>query len=567
MSSLIKILRQKFNFEIVIAYVLLLIITVIFQSIGNKKFFLDELNYLSAPYYDIKGLAKAIVYLASYAVSIGILLIALLQKSVKLLFVFLAYIFLTYLIDTSSQLIGSSSGFTKFDYALFLSEANNVSNLVIFLTEILLALLITTVFTTALLIIRRYIKTRLSVKWLLVMPLLLLPVVIAKMGVHYIAYSSYASPVKVPVIITNYHLTAVDQPPRVLAQNVIPNESKTDNIIFIIDESISGTHLSINGYDRKTTPDLEEFVKQGSITNFGVVNAMGNCSALSQLSIRIGLSPYTKGTETNFVATRTALPTIYQFAKRAGYKTWLIDTQVKQGTLTNHLTIDDLKYVDEYFTNPSRIEDSKRDRNGLERLKNILSQDAAKKKLVVFVKDGAHWPYLWRFPKDKEIFSPVQTTEYEPRVLENKPKLINTYTNVMRYAVNDFLKKYITELNLNNTITFYTSDHGQAFLEPEAKDTLTHCSNYPDPPSSQVTVPLLVIEKREEKKYKPEAGKVYSQHQIFPSILTEMGYSDIETSRYGNTLAIGYPADHKRWFYWSIEGDHSLFQPKNLTAN
>lgn len=567
MHNFIKKIKIKINLDIILTFVVLLTATVVLQSIGNAKFFLDELNYLSAPYYDFLGLAKAGTYMVSYAASVAILLIILLQKSVKIWSLLACYLFFTYFIDTSSQLIGSSNGFTKFDYALFLSEANNVSNLVVFLTEISYGFLIAGIFIIFLFTVRHYIKTRLSAIWLLLIPLFFLPVVVAKMGVHYIAYSSYTAPVKVPVIITNYHLTEVRQLPRILAENIIPGASKSDNIVFIIDESISGTHLSINGYDRKTTPDLEEFVKQGEITNFGVVNSMGNCSALSQLSIRIGLSPYTKGTETNFVATRTTLPTIYQFAKRAGYKTWLIDTQVKQGTLTNHLTIDDLKYVDEYFTNPSRIEDNKRDLNGLARLKNILSQDAAKKKLIVFVKDGAHWPYLWRFPKDKEIFSPVQSTEYEPRVIENKPKLINTYTNVLRYAVNDFLKQYITELNLNNTVTFYTSDHGQAFLEPEAKDTLTHCSNYPDPPSSQVTVPLLVIEKREEKKYKPEAGKVYSQHQIFPSILTEMGYSDTETSRYGNTLALGYPADHKRWFYWSIEGDHSLFQPKKLNAN
>jgi lipid A ethanolaminephosphotransferase len=351
-----------------------------------------------------------------------------------------------------------------------------------------------------------------------------------------------------------------------LAADVLPGQSKTDNLVLIIDESISGTHLTINGYDRNTTPDLEEFVRRGAISNYGVVNSTANCSALSNLTLRIGLSSETKGAATDFVALRRSLPTIYQYAKRAGYKTWLIDAQVKEGTMTNHLTYDDLKYVDEYFTNSSRIEDDKRDLKGLEKLNTILQQDAAKKKLIVFVKDGAHWPYLWRFPRDKEIFSPVQSTEYEPRTIENKEKLLNTYGNVVRYAVNDFLKRYLTEVNLNNAITFYTSDHGQTFLEADAKDTLTHCSSFYDPASSQVTVPLLVIESSPSKRYVPEAGKLYSQHQIFPSMLAEMGYSDDTVGRYGNTLLQGYPPNHQRWFYWSMEGDRSLYKPKGSSS-
>ncbi|MDO8989429.1 MAG: sulfatase-like hydrolase/transferase [Sideroxyarcus sp.] len=561
MNGFMKMLRHLASLEILLVYALLLGVSVALQSIGNNKFFLNELNYLSAPYYDFKAVAKALVYLVSYAISIGFIFLVTIQRSTKLWLIFLVYILVTYFIDIVSQLIGNH-GFTHFTYALFLSEANNVKNLVVFLPEISKGVLITGLLLAALLGVRRFVKIRVSPKWLFVAPFFFLPVVIAKLGVHYIAYASYSSPIKVPIIIANYHRTAVDQPPRVLAQNVVPGNNLTDTIILIIDESISGAHLSINGYDRKTTPDIEDFVKRGSIVNYGVVNSGANCSALSQLTLRVGLSPYTEGAETNFVATRSSLPTIYQFAKRAGYKTWLIDTQVKQGTLTNHLTIDDLKFVDEYFTNPSRIEDYKRDRNGLDRVKDILKNDTSKKKLIVFVKDGAHWPYLWRFPKDREIFAPVQTTEYEPRIAENKEKLINTYTNVIRYAVNDFLKQYINEVDLNNTITFYTSDHGQAFLEPDAKDDLTHCSSFYDPSSSQVTVPLLVIEKQSTKRYIPEANKLYSQHQIFPSLLLEMGYADKEIKRYGNTLLNGYPKEHERWFYWSMEGDRSLYKPK-----
>jgi len=223
-----------------------------------------------------------------------------------------------------------------------LNEANNYKNLLIFLSDIIKALLITGILATTLIIIRRYSKLRISPKWLLLAPLCFLPVLIAKMSVYYITYPAYASPIKIPVIIGNYHLTKHEQPTRILSENITAGQSQKKNIVLIIDESISGNYLSINGYGRSTTPDLAEFVRRGLITNFGIVNSVANCSAFSQLGLRIGLSSFTEGAETNYIATRKSLPTIYQYAKRAGYKTWLIDSQADEGALTNYLTYDDL---------------------------------------------------------------------------------------------------------------------------------------------------------------------------------------------------------------------------------
>jgi glucan phosphoethanolaminetransferase (alkaline phosphatase superfamily) len=532
------------------------------QSIGEPNYFLNELVYLSSPYYDVKGIAKATIYLVSYVISVGLVLVVAIQRSLVLLITLTAYIYIAYCFDVLSQLTGSRRGFTHFQYELFLNEAGNYKNLLIFLSEITKALLITGVLLLLVMLVRRHIKTRLSPQWLVLLPLLFVPVVAAKLSVHYIAYASYPSPVKMPIIIANYHINKKEQPPRILAPEIVAGPNQQRNIVLIIDESISGDYLSINGYNQATTPDLETLVAQGVITNFGVVNAVANCSAFSQLGLRIGLSPKTAGADVDYIATRKSLPTIYQYAKRAGYKTWLIDAQVKEGALTNYLTYDDLKSVDEYFTNSSRIEDYKRDLIALEKVKNIMAMDIEQKKFIVFVKDGAHWPYLWRVPKNSTFFKPGQTSEYEPMIKENREKVINTYMNLVRYAANDFLRAYVADINSTNTITFYTSDHGQTFMEDGSKDNLTHCSSYYDPPSSQAAVPLLVIEPPINRRYVPDARKIYSQHQIFPSMLLEMGYSDDLASRYGYSLLSGYPAETERSFYWSLEGNSSLYKAK-----
>lgn len=563
MTILVKKDRKHFILKMLLIYIALICISIALQSVANYNFFLEELSYLSSPYYDLKGTAKATVYLVSYVISIGLILIVLIERSTILWFILLTYILIAYFVDASIQLIGSRSGFTNFQYILFLDEAHHYKNLLIFLSEFKKALLITGILGAALILIRRYARIRISSWWIFLAPLYFVAVVVAKMGVYYIAYVSYPSPIKIPIIIANYHLKKVEQPARVLAQDIVAGQNQRNNIILIIDESVSGNHLSINGYDKSTTPDLEEYVKQGVITNYGVVNSVANCSALSHLVLRIGLSSNTKNADTDFIATRRSLPTIYQYAKRAGYQTWLIDAQNRtdQGALQNYLTYDDLKYIDTYITRGTRTEDYKRDRIALEELKTIMKEHSEKNKFIVFIKDGAHWPYLWRFPESQTLFRPIQTTEYEPRIKENKEKLINTYANLMRYTVNDFLKLYIKEVDRKNTITFYTSDHGQAFLEAGAKDNLTHCSSFYDPSSSQVAVPLLIIDSSVNKRYVPDVHKLYSQDQIFPSMLMEMGYSDDITKRYGKTLLNGYPENTERWFYWSMEGDRSLYKP------
>ena len=573
-SNILRAIARPFQIatrskvELILVFLFSLSTALILQGFADHRYFVRELAYLSAPQIDIKNYAKAGVYAISYLLSAGLLGFAFVQRSRLICALAIYYLSATLLVDLSCQLINSREGFTHFQYALFVNEAGNFKNLIAFSLAIGKALFVIGVFGCCAALLRRLVKIRLSATWLVFGTLFVFPLVItAKLGVHYISYTSYFPPIKVPIIISSYYWNKVEQPNRILPASVLPKKNKSNTIVLIIDESVLGTQLSINGYSLDTTPDIARYIGSNQITNFGVVNSNGNCSALSQLMLRVGLSSVTDGSEQNFIETRRKLPTIYQYAKRAGYKTWLIDAQVKEGTLTNYLTYDDLKSVDEYFTNSSRTEDNQRDVVGLEKLTLVLKKDSAEKKFIVFVKDGAHWPYLWRFPKSKGVFFPIQGSEYEPLANENKTKLLNTYANVLRYTVNDFLDTYLRETSLKDSMTFYTSDHGQAFLETGAKDKLTHCSTYRDPSSNQAAVPLMVIDQTGRNEYSPRAGKLYSQHQIFPTALREMGYSIEVTSPYGKTLEDGYDSDHKRWFYWSMEGDRSEYKSGQLGMN
>jgi len=54
----------------------------------------------------------------------------------------------------------------------------------------------------------------------------------------------------------------------------------TNNLVLIIDESIRGDHLQINGYERNTTPYLNTLSGNGYVYNWGIAVAGGTCSQI-----------------------------------------------------------------------------------------------------------------------------------------------------------------------------------------------------------------------------------------------------------------------------------------------
>jgi len=61
------------------------------------------------------------------------------------------------------------------------------------------------------------------------------------------------------------------------------NISQYRNIIFILDESISGKYLSLNEYKINTTPFLKHLEKDRVLTNLGIGKSGWNCSAPSNI--------------------------------------------------------------------------------------------------------------------------------------------------------------------------------------------------------------------------------------------------------------------------------------------
>jgi len=557
-------MRKIIDYKIYIyAFLYVLVCTVFLQNIANIFYLKNEIVYLASPYYNLEGIAKSLVFLSSYLAVVLLIWVSLLSKSRVAWFLIAVILFVFNFLDIFIQLAANSRGFTKYEYSITLAEYKSYKNMAVFMMDGIRAFAISLFFVLGLFFIRRNINIKsISIRNLFFVVLLVFGVVFgAKQWVYYIKYPSYPAIVKIPFIIFDYHLNKKDEIPRVLNKDIIPyKKSGDENIVWVIDESIGGNYLSINGFDKDTTPYLESLVNSKNMVNYGVVNSVANCSATSNLMMRIGLSSHTKGAEKNHIQTRIKLPTIYQYAKRAGYTTWLFDSQADQGQIQNYLTPYDMQSLDHFITLDTRTDDIGRDLIHLDNISGVLKKSEGGKNFIVFVKDGAHWPYLWRYPKNKEIFKPVQASIYEEKTLKKKANLINTYSNVIRFTVDDFFKKYMGMVDIDKTILFYTSDHGQNLLE-EPKSPLTHCSMLKDAPNSEAEVPLIIFGKNIVKRFIVKKSRMYSQYQIFPTILSLMGYGDEIIEEYGETLMEGQDKMNKRWFYQGLEGDRVIFKP------
>jgi len=286
-------------------------------------------------------------------------------------------------------------------------------------------------------------------------------------------------------------------------------EGKYKNIIFIVDESIGGKYLSINGYEKETTPYLKS-IKERYI-NLGLASSGANCSASSNIILMSGIQLDELPDKENRALKKA---TIFQYAKNAGYKTHYISGQGIGSNLQNHMTKYDLKDIDNFAQAKAYIEHQKIPEEFIigATQKALKSAD---KNFIFIVKLGAHFQWEYTYPKEERYFLPT-LERGDALSLNLKANAINSYLNAIKYNVDLFFKYFLDRIDFfsrEDTIIIYTSDHGQSIF-----------------PLSQGIVPLLLFVPKGDKvfsqvNFKPNS---YSHYQLFPTMQKLMGYEGVE---------------------------------------
>ena len=280
-----------------------------------------------------------------------------------------------------------------------------------------------------------------------------------------------------------------------------PRSLPKNNIVLIIDESIRGDHLSINGYERETTPFLEELAKQdGDFYNWGPSVSGATCSHPSNALLLTGVRP-------GLVDFKDTLkyPTVFQYAKSMGYTTFYLDAQAN--ALWNGLTSPDMKYIDKWYKAADLGDDYQSDFRGAKLITEITSSGTGN--FIVFNKRGVHFLYENSYPSEAAIWQPI------PADYINQPDLvINPYDNGVRYNVNTFFEHLFSDQSaLEHAAIIYTSDHGQTLFEDGAN--WLHCNHT----IQEANVPLFIWGRDLPPS---DTGFKASHSNILPSLLDLM---------------------------------------------
>jgi glucan phosphoethanolaminetransferase (alkaline phosphatase superfamily) len=245
------------------------------------------------------------------------------------------------------------------------------------------------------------------------------------------------------------------------------SQQPLDSIIYVIDESVRGSNLSLNSYPRATTPFLQSLETQGLLKNLGICVAASSFSHISNAYLITGHNAFP---DENFRTTRN--PTIFDYAKQMGYETIYID--IDKGYLSPLVKAagdGPVRSLDRWMTDQSFKEgpidlETSKDLGVASFLSGLLNERGGY--FVLVNKKGLHFSYRNRYPDDtaSTIWKPVmEAAESIDPSATGREKLVNTYDNGIRFQVDEFFRVFVSETTNQNYVILYTSDHGQTLAE------------------------------------------------------------------------------------------------------
>ncbi|CAA6799293.1 MAG: Unknown protein [uncultured Sulfurovum sp.] len=501
---------------------LVFIVFFIFENIFIEDIYM-RMNHL----FNSKGIYISAYYI--FVTFVGFLSIAFLFFIREKFYFFLAMtlLLLSYTITLVYKQI-NGTGFTLNDLAIVLNEADAfaLDALITYGSSIKEALLILVFVLVFIFVLRNVIvknKMFIGIKYVIV------SFVVALLLAYSVFYKTTGGtqtrPNLIKVLNTSiyYALNKLYYGEREVLEEKALLASKYQNIILVVDESIGGKYLSINSYEKETTPYLKSI--ENHFINLGLASSGANCSATSNLILMSGIQLEALPDKENRTLKKA---TIFQYAKNSGYKTHYISGQGLGLKFQNHMSKYDLKYIDNFsqLKEPYHHKSMPEEDIILETQKVLANSE---KNFIFIVKHGSHFEWEDSYPKEERFFLPTLEAS-DALSLEKREEALNSYLNSIRYNVDLFFKYFLKEINFfdrEDTLIIYTADHGQSILEDGR--TSTHCDST-NPPLSQGIVPLLLFTSKEDKVFRAVDFQInsYNHYQLFPTIQKLMGYEGIK---------------------------------------
>jgi lipid A ethanolaminephosphotransferase len=310
-------------------------------------------------------------------------------------------------------------------------------------------------------------------------------------------------------------------------------EPVSHHVLLVVDESVTGDMLGVNGALEDTTPFLDSIPNK--IFNYGVASAVSNLSSTSHIVLQSGLRR-DQIPDRGLRALKN--PNLFSYMQRAGFRSFLIDAQIYSDKPTNLMTGFDLEKLDGHlFVRVAEVSapEFEMDLRALDHIEKIISEN--ERSFIYFVKSGAHFPYDAKYPPDRAFFGPTLSSGGAGG---NLGKTLNSYRNALRWNVDEFIRILFERFEDSGVdlLVLYTSDHGQSLADavedagaPRHGRPLRWPHAVPvDPPAQQASVPLILFAFARDahaalaSRYQPSLRNRASAFEIFSSLLQLAGY-------------------------------------------
>lgn len=278
-------------------------------------------------------------------------------------------------------------------------------------------------------------------------------------------------------------------------------------LVLVIGESTSRQRMGIYGYDRSTTPQIEQFKKENP--EFLVFN---DVVSSRPYTIEILQQALTFADEQH-PDLYLKKPSLIHLMKQAGYKTFWITNQQTMTKRNTMLTMFSKQADEQFYMNNDRNQSSRQyDSSVFEPFREVLN-DPAQKKFIVIHLLGTHMKYSLRYPKDEQWNYFKDKDKIAFKIDDEKLDYYNSYDNAIRY--NDYVTTTLFNLFKNsqeNGFMLYFSDHGEDVYQSPPHDVLGR--NEKAPTQTMYTIPFMLWQSPKWRASHPNNYQSYVERKF-----------------------------------------------------
>lgn len=255
--------------------------------------------------------------------------------------------------------------------------------------------------------------------------------------------------------------------------------NQPSTLVLVIGESTNRQRMSLYGYPRETTPELDKLKDQLTVFDNVITPRPYTIEALQQV-----LTFADEDSPDRYLTT----PSLVSMMKQAGYKTFWITNQQTMTKRNTMLTTFSQQADEQVYLNNNRNQNAAQyDGDVIEPFNKALA-DAAPRKLIVVHLLGTHMSYQYRYPSTFDKFK--DRNGVPAGVRDDQLPTYNSYDNAVLYndfVVSSLIKDYAK--TDPNGFLLYLSDHGEDVFDSPGHGTLGRNESKPTAP--MYTIPFM----------------------------------------------------------------------------